>query len=218
MIARLRQSLAQLSDLKAGVLIVILHVVGVIGYLIPALNSYFLLLTPFNLLIVGLILSYFYRIHVSPSLIVLLLVFAIGLTAEIIGVQYGFLFGDYSYGSTLGLKILEVPFIIGVNWLVLTLSFGAVVKGYLKLPGLLSILLAAVLMVLLDILIEPVAIQYDYWSWVGGSVPLRNYIGWFIIAVIVQILIQNKRLHHLKRLGLLVVLSQLLFFIMLNIF
>jgi putative membrane protein len=38
-------------------------------------------------------------------------------------------------------------------------------------------------MTLLDVLIEPVAIESDFWHWTNGSIPLYNYISWFFVAL-----------------------------------
>ena len=45
--------------------------------------------------------------------------------AETIGVNFGILFGDYEYGENLGFKIFGVPFLIGINWIVLTFITGS---------------------------------------------------------------------------------------------
>ncbi len=42
--------------------------------------------------------------------------------SEIIGVNSALLFGDYSYGSVLGLKIGGVPVLIGVTWAFVTVA------------------------------------------------------------------------------------------------
>ena len=51
----------------------------------------------------------------------ILFAFVIGLVTEIIGVNTGLLFGTYSYSSILGPKLFNVPLIIGLNWVMLSL-------------------------------------------------------------------------------------------------
>jgi putative membrane protein len=46
--------------------------------------------------------------------------------------------------------------------------------------------MSALLMVGLDVLIEPIAIELDFWTWAGGYVPFQNYVGWFVIAFVLQ--------------------------------
>jgi putative membrane protein len=43
-------------------------------------------------------------------------------------------------------------------------------------------------MVALDVLIEPDAMQYRMWSWENGQVPVKNYFGWFIVSLPLQML------------------------------
>jgi putative membrane protein len=70
-------------------------------------------------------------------------------------------FGNYVYKTTLGWKFLETPLIIGVNWILLTCSVVYSIEN--KIKSNLGIAFAsACLLVLLDILIEPVAIQYNF--------------------------------------------------------
>ena len=218
MITYLKQAQKLPNDTKAGIVLLILHSVGVVGYLTPALNPYFLAMTPLNLLIAGSLIVYFQYWGNLRRLWVPALVFFIGLLAEIVGVRYGFLFGSYHYGQTLGPKVLEVPWIIGFNWLQLGFAFAAFTTHYITRNKIISVLLAASLMVMLDFLIEPVAITYDYWSWENGSVPIMNYIGWLIVAIIVQTIIQQEDLNGLKKLSLMVIVAQLIFFVVLNIF
>ena len=204
------------NEIQAGLFILILHLVGIAGYLIPVLNHYFLWLTPFNLLLTGLVIVYFNRQKRIGGELTLLIVFLLGFFAEILGVKTGALFGEYQYGETLGFKVLDVPLIIGMNWLVLGYSFGSLTKKYVTTKPL-AVIVGAAAMVLLDIIIEPIAIRYDYWSWQHTEVPLQNYLGWFLIALVVQYLLQRLDLQKLHKLMLLVILSQVVFFIALNI-
>ena len=58
--------------------------------------------------------------------------------------------------TTLGAKILGVPVLIGVNWIILTFITGSL-SSFLFKNKFLSVLMGAVFMILLDLLIEPVA-------------------------------------------------------------
>jgi putative membrane protein len=68
------------------------------------------------------------------------------------------------------------------QWILLTCSVVYSIEN--KIKSNLGIAFAsACLLVLLDILIEPVAI-YNFWSWNETIVPIKNYIAWFIISFI----------------------------------
>jgi len=114
-----------------------------------------------------------------------LLVFLIGFFAEVIVVNPGLLFGDYSYSDSLGLKLFDTPLIIGLLWL--SLSVG--IQSWLKMTPLKKgpiFLIGALTMTLFDVLLEPVAIHFDLWQWDSVHVPLYNYLCWFGISLFIQ--------------------------------
>ncbi len=161
----------------------IFYGVGLIGILLP-LHPEFIRLTPFNLL---LSLSLVWAAHPAsgkPIYGFLALAFAWGFLTEWFGVNTGLLFGDYSYGEVLGPKWAETPIMIGVNWALLAYCSGITANHLLpERPWWVRGTAAAICLVGLDLFIEPVAIRYGFWSWDGQVVPLRNYFGWFMVAL-----------------------------------
>jgi putative membrane protein len=119
------------------------------------------------------------------------LIFFIGMVSEILGVNYGLIFGDYVYLDNLGVKILGVPVLIGVNWIILTFITGSL-SSFIFKNKYVSILMGAILMIGLDLLIEPVAPLLGFWIFDLQKVPLQNYLGWFVIGMITQALFQFK--------------------------
>lgn len=166
----------------AILVLTILYIVGVFGILIP-IHEQFILLTPLNLLTsLGLVLI-FHKNWTTSMTIFVAIAFSIGFGIEILGVQTGLVFGEYSYGKVLGPKLLGTPFMIGVNWIMLTYCSAITIQTvFPKLSKVIKAILGAATLVLLDFLIEPIAIQYDFWSWGGVDIPIQNYIAWFIIS------------------------------------
>jgi putative membrane protein len=197
------------------VILFIFHVVGVVG-LFSDYQDLFLLLTPLNLLLsLGLFVwanndfsIQFYKVTA--------ILFALGFLVEVIGVSTGVLFGEYTYGATLGYKLFETPLMIGVNWILLSLASFGVSSFFLKkqLP---IILLSSLLMVLMDVLIEPIAISLDFWTWALGDIPLQNYFMWFLVSLIMNALISFNRLKIDYRISFGLLLSQILFFTLLSL-
>ena len=138
-------------------------------------------------------------------------VFFIGFMAEWLGVKFGFLFGDYSYGANLGMKLDHVPIIMGINWVILSLATRGIIQRFFKLP-VMKILVSSVLMVSLDILIEPLAPQLDYWSFDTMVAPLSNYIGWLIYSILIQSLLELVQFKGHFKISLHILIIQLLFF------
>lgn len=197
--------------LVAIAVLVIFHGVGLWGLLFSGDPTYFQQLTPLNLLLTNVLLFSFHRNWSAAFLRFAAIVFAVGFVAEAIGIHTGLLFGNYSYGAALGLKLWEVPLLIGLNWLMLVYATGHI-SNYTRLPWLLKALLGAMLMVLLDFFIEPVAMRYDFWQWNGGHIPASNYIGWFGVAFLLQLYFQKSGLAG-NKLAPYVYLVQLIFFV-----
>ena len=163
-----------------------MYIAGAIGLSLPASRSLFQFLTPFNLLFTAIVLVYFQADRSAAFWTFALIAAFLGFASEVLGVATGFPFGDYVYGPTLGVKLWEVPLTIGLNWLVLAYVCGYLVRSHIKTTPWLQVPLAAALMVALDVVIEPVAIRYDFWSWAQGTPPIENYVGWFGVALIIQ--------------------------------
>ena len=158
-------------------------------------------------------MCYFER-GIKPLVWPLVIVFCIGLGTEIIGVNTGYLFGDYEYHQHLGLKCFGVPLTIGALWLSLSIGVKNLVGRFLK-HKLIIAGLSAIVMVGFDYLMEPIAIQLNYWNWSGEQVPFYNYFTWFLVSLVIQlILIQHKTTNRILEI---IFLIQVLFFVCLNI-
>ncbi|MEY4140835.1 MAG: hypothetical protein RL110_206 [Bacteroidota bacterium] len=165
-------------------LLLILYGVGIVSLMVNDLRNVVLPLSPYTLLLSFLILMNSYRWK-SPVVWVAILVFLLGFTAEWVGVQKGWLFGVYHYGSNLGPKLAGVPLIIGINWAMLTLATGAAAASMLKNRWAI-VVVASLLMTGLDYVMEPVAVENGYWYWKDGKIPLYNYVCWFLVALLAQ--------------------------------
>lgn len=164
--------------------IIIIYIAGVIGIrLLPDL----FLKTSFISIIIPLSL-YLFRIKPKDKdLLLILMVYLIAFYSEWIGVQYGWLFGSYKYGDSLGWKLDGVPLVIGANWLLLCLISRDIVSKIFE-KRILIIIFSSILMVIIDFLIEPLSENLDFWKWENNTIPISNYIDWFLIALLNQTL------------------------------
>lgn len=111
-------------------------------------------------------------------------------SAEWFGVKTGLLFGEYVYTGNWGPLILGVlPVAVPLAWYILTIPIQRIFLGSLR-PGVL-IPLGALLLVVADLVLDPVAVQLrQYWIWTDGGpyygVPLRNFLGWFLTGLAVM--------------------------------
>jgi putative membrane protein len=191
-------------------LMLFFNVTGSIALFIPALETTVLTLTPFNLL-VTFFLFYWANNDFSINLIrTVIVVFFISLFIEILGVNFKVIFGEYSYGETLGFRILKTPIIIGLNWLSLSLAcFG--IASYIFKPKYLVVLGASFLMVFVDYIIEPIAMVLDFWSWKDDTVPVQNYVSWFLVSIIIQFIIFQSKVRLNFKICFALLFSQVLF-------
>ena len=160
------------------------HICGMIG-ISYGNKEFFLAFTPINLFI-SFVLLFINQVQLEkPELTAALIIFFIGMISEILGVNYGLIFGDYVYLDNLGFKVLGVPVLIGINWIILTFITGSM-SSYIIKNKYIAALTGAILMILLDLIIEPVAPLLGFWIFDLPTVPLQNYIGWFVIGLTTQ--------------------------------
>lgn len=167
-----------------------LHSVGLLGLFWSPMNEWlsqltpfstFLSLTPLNLLVTGGLLLYFQKEWNRAAIGWVVASMLIGFGIEVLGVHTGAVFGSYAYGPVLGWKLWEVPLLIGVNWMVLTYASGTILHQ-LSVGVYAKASIMATVLTCTDLLIEPVAIYWDFWRWEGGIVPVQNYIAWWLVA------------------------------------
>ena len=167
------------SNLICILIIWIFHLSGIFGILYGN-SEWFINLTPLNLSLSFFLLVYVNKSHFK-TIIFILTCFFIGMISEILGVKFGIIFGNYEYGNALGYKVFGVPLLIGANWAILTISCSAL-SATLFESIFSKIIVGVFLMVMLDAVIEPIAPILDFWEFDGGRAPLKNYLGWIIVA------------------------------------
>ena len=165
------------------IFIAVVYLAGIIG--IYFLESTFFLKTSFVSILIPLFLFCYRSARSLRDYILFFLIFLIGYFAEYLGVNHQILFGQYAYGDTLGVKLYGVSLIIGLNWLLLAVTTRSVVTRFTQ-NNWLTILLASLLMVGIDYVIEPVAPILDFWRFEENPVPFSNYRDWFFVALIMQ--------------------------------
>lgn len=163
--------------------LITVYLVGIVGLSIPQTSSFFAQLTPLNLIYTLTLILLAQNKLGMRFWLGLSFVFIAGMMVEIIGVETGFPFGAYHYTDLLGPSIVGVPWMLGVNWVIVILCTWAIACRLTNNMWIASFI-GAGLTVLLDLLIEPFAINYGLWVWDAGLPPMQNYLGWFASAFI----------------------------------
>lgn len=196
-------------------IIILFHTVGLVGLSIPSTRSLFLETVPWHLLLMLVVLAVSHEPKSGKFLGFIAMTFLTGSTVEWIGVHKGWLFGHYSYGDTLGIKVDGIPLIIGVNWFMLIYAAGVTMQ---KLP--LNIfgrmVIGSTILVVLDALIEPLAVPLNYWHWQDNHIPLYNYVCWFGVSAVLLYVFQKFRFHKQSVVAPFFLATQFVFFGLLN--
>jgi bisanhydrobacterioruberin hydratase len=218
----------------ATAIAILFHSIGLIGLLFFD-KTFFLAATPFNLLLSFALLIWTQTGKHSHFFLFLAACFIIGIIVEVIGVNSGYLFGDYAYGNVLGPQIRNVPVLIGVNWFLIVYCCGISIhtllmkainriaadtgKTPMAMKALSVIIDGATLAVFFDWLMEPVAVKLGYWVWNGdGSIPMFNYICWFVISLLLLAVFHFAKFNKQNKFAVNLLLIQLMFFLLLRTF
>jgi bisanhydrobacterioruberin hydratase len=192
--------------------LVVIYTVGMIGMLVPEVNRLFIFLVPVNILLaLGVVFLY----HSNPSwkfAFTCLIVCLGGFWVEWLGVHTGVIFGAYEYGDGLGVKLLEVPVVMGFNWLLLVYGSTMIVQKYVKNHWVIAGF-GATLMVIYDLILEASAIKYGFWKWQNAYIPLQNYAAWFLCSFLfIYFFSRSIGIKEQNRVGIAVFWLQLIFF------
>ena len=196
----------------------LVHISGFMGMVFYDLD-FFATFTPLNLALMLIILLVNMNKIVKQEILSILSIFFIGMLAEGLGVNYGLIFGKYDYGNNLGFKLFGVPFLIGINWIMLTIISGSIASLLFKNKNIfLTITCGALLMLAMDFVMEPIAPKLDLWKFENLVVPLSNYFGWFIIGLVTQTIYKLQFLQKEIRVSANLYIAFFLFFGLLNLF
>lgn len=172
-------------------LIWLFHLSGIIGISL-GYQDWFITKTPLNLFICLILFLWTFSVNTKKKILVFLAFFCLGMFSEWLGVNYGLLFGEYYYGTNFGPKIDGVPLLIGCFWALLAFITASMTEP-LKLPIWIKLILSSSLMVLLDFLMEQNAPKFYFWYF-EGHVPVKNYITWFIMGLLMHIIIWKTKI------------------------
>jgi len=133
-------------------------------------------------------LTYYVSVARSgPALAATVLLMALAIGIEFVGVTTGYPFGQYYYSYFLEPFVIgNVPLAISFAW------FALVVNSFLAslfLSGspeksLRNVAVAALLVLGIDMALEPFAALVNrYWTWMDGPIPLTNFVAWAALAL-----------------------------------
>jgi len=199
------------------VILIIFYSVGMIGMLLPEYKAFFQTLSPYNLVLTFLILLLARKEKNKNWYLFLIIGTLVGFIVEWVGVHTGYLFGNYRYGANMGWKIDGIPIIIGFNWLLMIVGSASISERIFNNRWL-EIVCAAFIMTIFDVVMEPVAIQSDFWQWKNNTIPFYNYVCWFVVGGILQFVYHALYLREPNKVHDFLLWVMTVFFIILNVF
>lgn len=176
--------------------------------LIYLTKDYFIF--PYFLQIVLIVLASttFYLLYKQTNLkiaiSIYLLVGLYGLFIETLSIKTGFPYSSFEYSDLMGYKIADiVPYTVFLVWPTLVISSYSI-SGQITSKKINKIMVTTILLLLLDLVFDPVATKLGFWFWDNSGlyygVPFLNFVGWIfsglISSLIVFILIGERMLNN----------------------
>lgn len=195
--------------------IIVLAAVWLAGLINSETRELFKALTPFILILNATILLWFHKRYSMAFWIFAIGTYVVSFMAALIGVKTGFPFGEFSYGPNMGVKIIHTPVLIGVYWFMLIYSVGIITAKFPAIK-LMKALTGALLLLLIDFALEPVAMTLDLWQWQAGEVPTQNYVAWFGLSFLLLVFFHLSRFRKDNHIAVVLYVTFLLFYTLLN--
>ena len=179
--------------------------------------TFFSPFTPYTLLFTCFVFLIHIPVADKKFLLAFFTIAFLGYIIEVIGVKTGLIFGKYSYGDGLGIKLLEVPLIISINWAMLICA-GIRIVSSIFANKITVLVVAALLVTLIDLLIEQVAPKLDFWQFESGLPSIHNYLGWIGVAFFISYFFYPILIKSNRTVSLIILILQIIFFTSLFIF
>jgi putative membrane protein len=128
---------------------------------------------------------------------VLLLVAGTAVLVEAIGLATGYPYGEYRYGDVLGPRLLGVPFLVPLAWLMMAWPSWVLAARLARRPAA-RVAVAAAVFAAWDVVLDPQMVQAGYWTWAHprpglpgiDTVPLTNLGGWLLAGLLLMALLE----------------------------
>jgi uncharacterized membrane protein len=128
---------------------------------------------------------------------VLLLVVCTAIAVEAVGLATGFPYGGYRYGDVLGPRLLGVPFLVPLAWLMMAWPSWVLGARLARRP-VARVVVAAAVFAGWDVVLDPQMVQAGYWTWAHprpglpgiDTVPLTNLAGWLLAGLLLMALLE----------------------------
>jgi len=206
-----------LRYLKIAKLLLILgYLIGILGISISLNKPSYFSVAGYFVVFSFILLMLFHKTHNLKFWVTISIIGVLGFAVEAIGTNTGFIFGNYTYDYSLGVKLFHTPMVMAINWMILIYLVVELLNGW-SLQFVPKSAVSAIILVVYDFLMEPVAIRLNMWHWENGNPPIHNYIGWFVVSFLFFVYIYRSKLTVDNPISRTILMLQLIFFGTLNL-
>ena len=137
--------------------------------------------------------------------IFLTITFIVSLLLEIIGSKTGYVFGGkyhYNNDNTPGFILFGIPILIPIAWfgiIYMSINFCNYITN-VRFPfedsiNHFFIILTAIFVMLLDLVLDPLAVDEKRWNWelpgIYYGIPILNFLGWLLVPLLILLIFQH---------------------------
>ena len=137
--------------------------------------------------------------------IFLIITIIVSLLLEITGSKTGYVFGGkyhYNYDNTPGFILFVIPVLIPIAWfgiIYMSINFCNYVTN-VRFPfensiNYYFIILTAIFVMLLDLVLDPLAVDEKRWNWelpgIYYGIPILNFFGWLLVPLLILLIFQH---------------------------
>ena len=124
-----------------------------------------------------------------------IITFLFGLAIEHLGVTTGWPFGSYSYDSSLGAFLFNIPLVVPFAWMMLTHPLLVAARS---LSSRWTIVIGGFGLMAWDLFLDPQMVSAGRWHWNDATphvpfqpeIPLSNTFGWLLAGIVLMSLLQ----------------------------
>ncbi len=188
------------------------YTVGVLLVLFPGTRTLFSFLIAPVLLLSGIVMFRFHPSWNRRTVVIFSSIALLTFFIEMWGIHHAGLFGSYRYLHALGPKIHSTPVSIGIIWLLTGYGANTLARHWFPSSALLRVSVAVFIMVGFDALLEVSAPKFYMWQFDQLYPPLRNFITWGWISLILQIALEAGKIDTHNKHARVLMLTQFVFF------
>lgn len=161
------------------------YAIGFVLFAIPLTRGFFIYITAITLLLVIALIFCYHKKWDFKTIALFSFIIISSFILEMLGVATAEIFGVYKYDAGLGLKLVDTPVLIGLNWLFLVYATHSIASK-ISSKSVIRVLSGAFFMLAYDIIIEFVAPIMGMWHFNSAYPPLKNFIAWFFAGLVFQ--------------------------------